>query len=424
MSDAKQLVAIREIAHAFLVADRPDEVQQFALDRITPLIGASFSLVLKLGADGTLLRPVAQHEWPAPYRHWIGALRVRVGDGPSGRAVAERRLVEVVDIMTDDHATDWREVATELGFRSIMAAPLDTTDGPLGAVVFYFRDATSLTDEQRALVQMIADQLAAVTDKARHVDAVRRANAALADANAELEAQSAAWVAARRTRDDAEALVVDALLALTAADDAREPAHRLAAVHALASAAREHAQLLRADPLGELTEVDPRDVVQEAVQRWRTRAPIVPMSVEEPTVLLPAMRTDRRRLARTVELAVGLGVCGAAIEGGGVTVRLVLERGFLVVAVVWRGRPLWGATADSAWVTGEDQPLPGPLRILRVHPEALQWEAGDPYVAPRCTVTALDLPLARLLASRLGGELRLGDANELTLVFPVESIRR
>jgi len=420
MSDAKQLIAIREIAHAFLVADRPDEVQQFALDRITPLIGASFSLVLKLGPDGALLRPVAQHEWPAPYRHWIGALRVRVGDGPSGRAVAERRLVEVVDIMTDDHVTEWREVASELGFRSIMAAPLDTTDGPLGAVVFYFRDATSLTDEQRALVQLVADQLAAVTDKARHVDAVRRANAALADANAELEAQSAAWMAARRAWDEAEALVVQALLALTDAQDPRDPVQRLAAVHALASAARDHAQLLRSAHPGEAEDVDPRDIVQDAVQRWRSRAPIVPVSVEEPTVLLPTMRTDRIRLTRTVELALGLGICGGAIDGGAVTVRLALDRGFLVVAVRWRGRALWEPQSDAP----EDQLPAGSSRILRVYPEALQWEAGDPYAVPRSAVTALDLPLARLLASRLGGELRLGDPHELTLIFPVESIRR
>lgn len=416
MSDARQLVAIREIAHAFLVADRPDDVQQFALDRITPLIGASFSLVLKLGADGVLLRPVAQFEWPAPYRHWIGALRVRVGDGPSGRAVAERRLVEIADVMTDAMAVEWRDVATELGFRSIMAAPLDTSDGPLGAVVFYFRDATSLTDEQRALVQMIADQLAAVTDKARHMEAVRRANAALADANAELEGQSAAWTAARRSRDEAEELVVDALLSLSDASDVRDPAQRLAAVHALASTARDHAQLLRASHPGEAMDVDPRDVVREAVQRWRVRAPIVPVSVEEPMVLLPSMRVDPVRLARTVELVVGLGICGAATDGGSATVRLVLERGFLVIAVAWRGRPLWSPP--------DDQPTGLPPRILRVDPEALHWVAGDPYAAPRSAVTALDLPFARLLASRLGGELRLGESHDLTLVFPVESIRR
>jgi GAF domain-containing protein len=164
MSDARELLAIREIAHAFLLAEHPGDVQQFALDRITPLLGASFSLVMQLGVDGELLRPVAQHEWPAPYRSWIGALRVRVGDGPSGVAVAERRLVEVVDLFEEPSLVGWHEVARELGFRSIMAAPLETADGPIGALAFYFADATTVTDEQRALVRLVADQLAAATD--------------------------------------------------------------------------------------------------------------------------------------------------------------------------------------------------------------------------------------------------------------------
>jgi GAF domain-containing protein len=59
-------------------------------------------------------------------------------------------------------------------------------------VAFYFTDATSVRDEQRALVCLMADQLAAATDKARQTDALRRANAALAEAHAEFEAQASA----------------------------------------------------------------------------------------------------------------------------------------------------------------------------------------------------------------------------------------
>ncbi|WP_434480089.1 GAF domain-containing protein [Gemmatimonas sp.] len=317
MSDARELLAIREIAHAFLLAEHPGDVQQFALDRITPLLGASFSLVMQLGADGALLRPVAQHEWPAPYRPWIGALRVRVGDGPSGVAVAERRLVEVVDLFEEPSLVGWHEVARELGFRSIMAAPLETADGPIGALAFYFADATTVTDEQRALVRLVADQLAAATDKSRRTEALRRANAALAEANAELEQQAQSWAAAQRARDASETLAVDALLALTDAADERNAEQRLHAVHAVAIAAREYVAATQPAFLLEPTDVDPRDVLQEAVSQWRGRAPMVPVQVDEPTVLLPTMRADPRWLRRTVELVLGLAVAGAATEGGG-----------------------------------------------------------------------------------------------------------
>lgn len=415
MGDARELQAVREIAHAFLLAEHPADVQQFALDRVTPLLGASFSLVMQLGADGELLRPVAQHEWPAPHRQWIGALRVRVGDGPSGVAVAERRLVEVPDLFADPSLDIWHEVATELGFRSIIAAPLETVDGPIGAVAFYFADATSVTDEQRALVRLVADQLAAATDKARRAEALRRANAALAEANAELEAQARTWAAAQRVRDASESLVVDALTALTTGDDRGDAGQRLAAVSALATAAAEYVEVTQAAFALTHVDVDPRGPLLDAVARWRSRAPMIPMQVEEPTVLLPTMLSDGRWLTRAMELIIGLGVCGAAVEGGTLQVGLRLGRGFVALHVAWEGRPLF-----------DQLPADGP-RILRVREEALRWTAHDPFADACRTVTAIDLPLARALATRLGGELRIdaaGDSpRDILLVFPLDFTR-
>ena len=65
-------------------------------------------------------------------------MRVRLGFGPSGEAAAERRVIEVPDVMADPSLEDWAEVAHELGFRAIVALPLQTGDGVLGAVTFYF----------------------------------------------------------------------------------------------------------------------------------------------------------------------------------------------------------------------------------------------------------------------------------------------
>lgn len=419
MSDARELLAIREIAHAFLLAEHPGDVQQFALDRVTPLLGASFSLVMQLGADGELLRPVAQHEWPAPYRQWIGALRVRVGDGPSGMAVAERRLVEIVDLFDDPTLDGWHEVARELGFRSILAAPLETADGPIGAVAFYFADATRVSDEQRALVRLVADQLAAATDKSRRADALRRANAALAEANAELEAQAVHWQAAQRARDASETLVVDALMQLTGPGDVRDAGARLQAVHRLALAAREYVEATQPGFVLELSDVDPREALQRAVSTWRGHAPMVPVQVDEPTVILPTMRTDARRLVRTLELVLGLAVAGAAGDAGQVRAGIRLGRGFLSVLVAWDGRPLFeDGGHDRSRRQGD---------ILRVRPEALHWDQHDPWAEARRWTTAVDLPLARALASRLGGELRIEaagaaeSARDMLLVFPVEA---
>ncbi len=385
----RELLAVKEIATALLRAERPVDVYQFALDRITPILGAAFSVVMQLSEDEKLLRPVAQHDWPAKQRSWIGALRVRVGDGPSGLAVAERRVVEVADLFADPTLTAWYEVAEELGFRSILAAPLIGTRRVLGAVVFYFTDATSVSGEGQALVRLVADQLAATAEKAQTMDALRRANGALAEANAELERQSADAQAAR----DAQMLFLETLTSHLAdglsqaaiAGSGGEDA--LSAAQAIATAARELV-LCERGAIGMIeSEIDARVPLQDAVQAWRSRVRTLPISVGEPTVHLPSMRTDGAWLQRLLELLIGYAASECDTEGAVVHADVEVGRGFVAHRVSWR--------------------------------------CGDTPRQRHPLMTALDLPLARAIAVRLGGELRLESADDdgsraVTVVFPVE----
>ncbi|MFL5616859.1 MAG: ATP-binding protein [Gemmatimonadaceae bacterium] len=201
-SGLRELIAIREIVHAFLTADRPEEVFQFALDRVSPLVGASFACVYLVDGASELMRLAAVHNWPERFAPFLGEMRVRLGFGPSGEAAAERRVIEVPDVMADPSLEDWAEVAHELGFRAIVALPLQTGDGVLGAVAFYFHEAGAISAETRSLLRMVADQMAATAQKARLIDDLRRANAALTESNAELERQYVALLEARRVKDE------------------------------------------------------------------------------------------------------------------------------------------------------------------------------------------------------------------------------
>jgi signal transduction histidine kinase len=198
----RELIAIREIVHAFLTADRPEEVFQFALDRVSPLVGASFACVYLVDGASELMRLAAVNNWPEKFTPFLGEMRVRLGFGPSGEAAAERRVIEVPDVMADPSLEDWAEVAHELGFRAIVALPLQTGDGVLGAVAFYFEEAGAISAETRSLLRMVADQMAATAQKARLIEDLRRANAALIDSNAELERQYVALLDARRVKDE------------------------------------------------------------------------------------------------------------------------------------------------------------------------------------------------------------------------------
>ena len=143
-------------------AEPTAESPQALLDHLSCAIGATFAVLLRLSAEDQTLRPVAQYNWPTAFRGWLTGLRIRVGDGPSGVAVAERRWVEVPDVHADTVPVDWGVVGRELGFAGMVVAPVLTAEGPVGAVACYFADGAVVTDAQRTLLHAAADQLGTV----------------------------------------------------------------------------------------------------------------------------------------------------------------------------------------------------------------------------------------------------------------------
>lgn len=308
------LTAIREIVHAFLNADRPEEVFQFALDRVSPLIGASFASVYLVDGVSELMRLAAAYNWPAKYRPWLGEMRVRIGFGPSGEAVSERRVIEVPDVSSDRGLEDWAEVATELGFRSLVALPLEDATGALGTVTFYFAESGTPPPDRRTLMRLVADQMAATAEKVKFVEELRRGRAALSDANAELERQYAAVTEARRARDELLANATEQLRSpvttIIAALETLSLHPDVGAVGPLADARRAADQALwRIDELLEyaalqagtvpvdLEEFDPREVMAGALRLVESQSDPVHLH------LVPAqeeirIRSDRRKAMR------------------------------------------------------------------------------------------------------------------------------
>jgi GAF domain-containing protein len=172
-----ELEAAHEIAQAFLAATQPIEVYRVALVRIAPMVRADFAAVfLRDDAEPDRLRPVCVHGWPQASARYLGQLRIRVGLGPTGRAVAENAPVEVTDVFADAAMADWWEAARELNFASMITVPLATSRGVNGAVSFYFASPRTFTDDERRLLRLISEQLAATTLRARIVEELRLEN--------------------------------------------------------------------------------------------------------------------------------------------------------------------------------------------------------------------------------------------------------
>ncbi len=180
----RDVALLRDLAHTLLVAERADEAFQFALDRACPVVGASLGSVFVLDGASELMRLVAAHAWPERWRPWLGEMRVRVGFGPSGEAVSERRMIEVPDVHADPTLEDWQEVAGELGFVSLVALPMVTATGVVGAATFYFAAAGRPEPRARTLLRATADIMAAIAEESALQDRLRRAEAALDSFNA------------------------------------------------------------------------------------------------------------------------------------------------------------------------------------------------------------------------------------------------
>lgn len=405
----RELMAVREIAHAFLTADRAEEVFQFALARISPLVGASFASVYLVDGVSELMHLAAQHNWPERYRPWLGQMRVRVGFGPSGEAVSERRAIEIPDVFADASLEDWQEVASELGFRSFVALPLMTKNGVLGAVTFYFTEAgASGGSEKRSLLRIVADQLAATAEKATLIEELRNANAALQEMNSELERQYVAVVEAKRVKDEFLANIshelrtpltavmgyVSLLQEGVSGPVTAEQASDLEAVQTSSN----HLLALINDLL-ELTTLkqgrlpvtvgtfDPRDALRDAVEQLGLHKKGIALAVEEPARPLVPMVSDRRKVTRIIlsllrnaEKFTDSGKITASVESGSRVRYLVSDTG--------SGVP--PGMRDSIFD---------------------EFRQGDGSSTRRHGGSGLGLSIARRLARLLGGDVQLETSN-------------
>jgi signal transduction histidine kinase len=419
----RELMAVREIAHAFLNAQRPEEVFQFALARISPLVGASFASVYLVDGASELMHLAAEHNWPERYKPWLGQMRVRVGLGPSGEAVSERRAIEVPDVFADAGLEDWQDVASELGFRSFVALPLLTARGVLGAVTFYFSDAGATGGaERRGLLRLVADQLAATAEKATLIEELRNANAALQEANVELERQYAAVLEARRVKDEFLAnishelrtpltavmgyvgLMQEGLSGPVSPEQARD-------LEAVQSASRHLLALI--DDLLELTSLkqgslpvtattfDPRAPLRDAIEQLALDESRLTLTVKEPARPLVPMVSDRRKVTRILLILLRNAV-------------KFTERGTLTASVESSARVRY-------LVSDTGVGIPAAARELIFE----EFRQVDGSSTRRHGGPGLGLAIARRLARLLGGEVRLetssvGGGSTFSLDLPLE----
>ncbi len=429
----RELQAAREIAHAFLTARTPDEVYRLALERVAPVVGAAFGCVYLRESDD-VLRLVAAWNWPAPYRKFLGEMRVRVGLGPTGSAVAGNQFVEIYDVFRDNSLEDWWDAARELGFASTVSLPIVLGDQPEGALTFYFRRTDRLDEADRSLLRLVADQLSATAEKAHLIEDLQRANKQLREQNVELEARFIQAEEARRLKNEFLANVSHELRTpLTAImgytyllreghDGALSP-QQAQSVERVESSATVLMGLiddllsLANLQLGRL-EVKPETCDAVALARAALSGLPEPASGVEVRTLAPdaavPVRTDATQAVRILRQLMSNAI--KFTPAGAVTVRVRMTSGS-----PWTAEARAGGDAPNSVVwevedtgigiaEGDMESIFDPFRQL------------DGSVTRRYGGTGMGLALSRQLARRLGGDVtarsRPGQGSTFTLSLP------
>jgi signal transduction histidine kinase len=418
----RELIAVREITQAFLTAERPADVYQFALDRVSPLVGAAFACVYLIDGTSEQMRLGAVHNWPERYASYLGEMRVRLGAGPSGTAASERRVIEVPDVFADPSLEDWQEVAGELGFRSLVALPLQTGDAVLGTITFYFAAAGMVSAEGHSMLRVVADQLAATAEKARLIEDLSRTNSALQQTNAELEQQYVAVLEARRLQDEFLSNVshelrtpLTAVLGyLSVMEEGLAGPMTTEQIDTLSQVKGSSEKLLtligdlldltslkRRELKVTVSEFDPRDPLREAIACTRGRKESVALIVDAPETL-PRMTSDKLKVARLISAL--LSNAFKFTERGEVRVSIVA----LGSRLIYRVHDTGVGISDAAQQFMFDE---------------FRQEDGSP--TRKYGGSGLGLAIARRLADVLGGQIsvssRRGEGStfqaELPLVY-------
>lgn len=115
-------------------------------------------------------------------REWARSLRLPVGVGVFGKAVAERTVQLTDDYMRDAafaHSPLADRVVREVGIRSMVAAPLISGETVLGALGTFSDRAGAFGEQEAALVRALADHAAVAIVNRRLIDRLARSEAAL-----------------------------------------------------------------------------------------------------------------------------------------------------------------------------------------------------------------------------------------------------
>lgn len=202
------LDAIAEIARAVNRSLPLDDLLDLVAGTTCHLTGYDFCAVLLEDRDRECLVIKGSYGLSPMYIAEINArspILVRpgaLGEGPSSRAFRSQRPVTLHDIRADPTCLPWESVASEQGYRSLLAVPLVVSNAPLGLLNCYTGQCHDFSPREILLMETIANQAAIAIESTKLRERERQQIAELVQLNEELERQHATLQRAEEVHRD------------------------------------------------------------------------------------------------------------------------------------------------------------------------------------------------------------------------------
>jgi signal transduction histidine kinase/putative methionine-R-sulfoxide reductase with GAF domain len=160
---AREIRALLGAGRAVTASLDVDETIRVILTEARSVLGVESCGLLAVDPSTGELGLVASLDLPSAF---MPRVRLRVGEGISGIAVAEQRPIQSPDLWNDARVR-YPELPKSSGLRSMLAAPLRLGERAIGAILALRRDVHTFTPGEEELLQALADQAAIALDHAR-----------------------------------------------------------------------------------------------------------------------------------------------------------------------------------------------------------------------------------------------------------------
>ncbi len=215
---------LREIAARITAIREPGDLLQRIVDEALRLLRADGAVIDEFEPEEGVIIAAYDAGLSDLQRRAVAASRLHLGEGLSGRAMAERRVISAGDYLTGDfaHVAEADQMARESDIGDLIVAPIIGEEGPLGAIEVYSHKPHAFDPLDEAVLGGLADQAAIAITNARLIEELERSKVAIerrADTERSLR-DITARIAALREPDVILARVVEEAKRLLATDGA------------------------------------------------------------------------------------------------------------------------------------------------------------------------------------------------------------